>query len=246
LIAICALHRRHYGPAHKIPDSPFDVARVDLLVARDAHRPGKAARAQGLAELGAHAIAGVGENRSETHAGGGQTIEFGERDLRLGPRRAILNRHAGALQSSLIAGPGLRQEQSQAHHHRDLASRQRQRHQGLAIGGLAQSRSILRSDPDRMRSLLRQRRVIDDEERVRAANQPVGLIGKLPLQWSLAPHSGRHKMMELVVIPRRQPFRDRSNALAVARSNQPGDIKRKHPPSRLMSELGQKGRKPIR
>jgi hypothetical protein len=22
LIAICALHRRHYGPAHKIPDSP--------------------------------------------------------------------------------------------------------------------------------------------------------------------------------------------------------------------------------
>jgi hypothetical protein len=28
LIAICALHRRHYGPAHKIPDSP--VGRIAI------------------------------------------------------------------------------------------------------------------------------------------------------------------------------------------------------------------------
>jgi hypothetical protein len=40
LIAICALHRRHYGPAHKIPDSPpdfdqdlgFGQADEDLVV----------------------------------------------------------------------------------------------------------------------------------------------------------------------------------------------------------------------
>src|ERR1700691_1369612 len=29
LIAICALHRRHYGPAHKIPDSPIPAHAED-------------------------------------------------------------------------------------------------------------------------------------------------------------------------------------------------------------------------
>jgi hypothetical protein len=96
-------------------------------------------RAQRLTELGAHAIAGVGENRSEANPGGDQTIQFGQRDLRLGPRRTIFGGHAGAFQSSLVASPALRQEQAQTHHHRNLASRQRQRHQSLAIGGLAQS-----------------------------------------------------------------------------------------------------------
>ena len=65
----------------------FDLARVDLLMAGNADRPGKAARAQRLTELGAHAIAGVGENRSEANAGGDQTIQFGRAtcDLVRGP-----------------------------------------------------------------------------------------------------------------------------------------------------------------
>jgi hypothetical protein len=100
-------------------------------------------------------------------------------------------------------------------------------------------------DPDRMRSLLRQGRVVDDQERVRAADQLVGLIGKLPLQWSLVPDPGRHEMMELVVIARRNRFGHRADTLAIARTDQPGHIKRAHPPPRLVSKLGQEWRKPI-
>ena len=77
-------------------------------MAGNADRPGKAARAQRLTELGAHAIAGVGENRPEANAGGDQTIQFGQRDLRLGPMRTIFGGHAGAFQSSLVASPALR------------------------------------------------------------------------------------------------------------------------------------------
>jgi hypothetical protein len=32
LIAICALHRRHYGPAHKIPDSPDQIAAASRKI----------------------------------------------------------------------------------------------------------------------------------------------------------------------------------------------------------------------
>src|ERR1700690_1487201 len=89
-------------------EDEFDVARVDLLMTGNADRPGKPACAQGLTELGAHAVPRVGEDRPEANAGGDQAIEFGERDLRLGPGRAIFGGHAGAIEPSFVAGPGLR------------------------------------------------------------------------------------------------------------------------------------------
>src|SRR5271170_8204825 len=95
----------------------FDVARVNLLMTGNANRPGKPARAQGLTELSAHAIPGVGEDRPEANAGGDQAIEFGQSNLRLSPRRAIFGEHAGALEPNFLAAPGLRQEQPQADHH---------------------------------------------------------------------------------------------------------------------------------
>ena len=104
-------------------EDEFDVAGIDLLMTRDADCPGKPARAQGFAELRAHAIAGIGEDRSEPNAGRDQTIQFSERDLRLGSRRPIFGGDARALQPGGVADPGLRQEQPQAHHHRDLAAR---------------------------------------------------------------------------------------------------------------------------
>ena len=109
-------------------EDEFDVAWVDLLMTGDADRPGKPACAQRLTELGAHAVPCVGKDCPEANAGGDQATEFGKRNLRLGPRRAILGGHAGALEPSFVAGPGLRQEQSQTDHHRDLDARQRQRH----------------------------------------------------------------------------------------------------------------------
>ena len=69
---------------------------------------------------------------------------------------------------------------------RNFALRQRQRHQRLAIGRFAKSRGVLRRDADRMRTLLRQRRVVDDEHRLRDADQAIGLEGEFFLQYSLA------------------------------------------------------------
>ena len=210
----------------------------------DADRPGKPACAQGLTELGAHAVPCVGEDCPEANAGGDQAIEFGERNLRLGPRRAILGGHAGPLEPSFVAGPDLRQEQSQAHHHRDLDARQRQRHQGLTIRSLAQCRRILRPDPDRMGPLLRQRRVVDDKEGVPAADQLVRLDRKLKLQRTLVPDPVRHEMVQPVVIARRDLLGHRADALAIARPNQPRHIQRTHPPPRLMTEPFHKRRQP--
>ena len=64
-------------------EDEFAVAGIDLLMTRDANRPDKPARAQGLAELRARAIAGIGEDRSEPNAGRDQTIQFSEREVGL-------------------------------------------------------------------------------------------------------------------------------------------------------------------
>jgi hypothetical protein len=104
--------------------------------------------------------------------------------------RTVPKRTSAAIRRS---SSGLRQEQPQANHHRNLAARQRQRHQGLTIRSLAQGRRILRPDPDRMRPLLRQRRVVDDEEGVGAADSLVRLDRKLKLQRTLVPDPVRTK-----------------------------------------------------
>src|SRR5580704_6281926 len=131
-----------------------------------------------------------------------------------------------ALEPNFLAASGLRQEQPYADHHWDLAARQRQRHQGLAIRSLAQGRRILRRDPHRMRPLLRQSRVVNDEEGVRAADQLVRLERKLTLQRSLVPDAIRHEMVQSVVIARRDPLGHRADALAIARPNQPRHVER--------------------
>ena len=118
-----------------------------------------------------------------------------------------------AARPSLVARPGLRQEQSQRHRHRHLAARQRQRHQGLAIGRLAQCRRILRSDTDRVRALLRHRRVVDDQDRIAAADQLVSLDEKFCLQRSLLPDASSNKMVQLIIVDPAQdalPLAERS------------------------------------
>jgi hypothetical protein len=95
-----------------------------------------------------------------------------------------------------------------------------------------------------MRPLLRQRRVVDDQDRICAADQLVGLIGKLKLQRRLVPDPVRHEMMELVVVARRHSFRHRTDTLAIARPDQPRHIERAHPPARLVAQLGQKRLQP--
>ena len=111
---------------------------------------------------------------------------------------------------------------------------------------LAQSRGVLRPNADRMRPLLRQCRVVDHQDRVRAADQPVGLDGKRPLLRRLIPQPVGDETTKLIAIARRHPLSHRANALAIARCDQPGHIERAHPPPRLMAEFGQKRPQPIR
>jgi hypothetical protein len=47
-------------------------------------------------------------------------------------------------------------------------------------------------------------------------------------------------MVEAVVLPWSKPFRHRLDTLAIARTNKPGDVKRAHLSSLLVSEFVQK------
>src|SRR5271167_2869374 len=97
-----------------------------------------------------------------------------------------------------------------------------------------------------MRPLLRQRRVVDDQEGVRAAHQLVRLERKLALQRSLAPDPVRYEMVQPVVIARRDPLGHWADALAIARPDQPRHIQRTHPPPRLVTEPSHKRSQPPR
>src|SRR5262245_10100200 len=56
----------------------------------------------------------------------------------------------GALIVGVLAYAPFKRVGAQGHHHRHLMAGQRQRYQRLAIGVLAQRRSVLRRHPDRM------------------------------------------------------------------------------------------------
>ena len=108
--------------------------------------------------------------------------------------------HSGLRRPVGSAGPAFRQKQAQADHHRNLFPRQRQRHQRLAIGGLAERRGVLRRDPDRMRPLLRQRRVVDDKDCAGAPDPLVRLDREFLFQQRFVPDAARNEMMQLVVV----------------------------------------------
>src|SRR5688572_11077929 len=64
-----------------------DVQRIDLLSREDPDGPGESPRAQGLAERGALAVAGVCQHRPERHPAGAHAVELLERDLPLRAKR---------------------------------------------------------------------------------------------------------------------------------------------------------------
>src|SRR3981081_2856239 len=65
----------------------------------------------------------------------------------LTPRLVIVGRNTRSLQPSPIARPTLGKKQPQRQHDRDFASRKRQRHQRLAIGGLASAEAYCGATP---------------------------------------------------------------------------------------------------
>ena len=76
--------------------------------------------------------------------------------------------------------------------------------QRLAIGRLAQCRSILRSDTDRVLAFLRHRRIVDHQHRIAAADELISLDEKFCLQRSLLPDASSNKMVQLIIVTRRK------------------------------------------
>ena len=225
------------------PDQ-LHIDRVHLEVTRNTDRPGKLASRKLLTERRAHPITGIRQHAAEAHTGRDHTIDLRQGDLRLRPCRSIFGRNARSLQPCPITRPTLGKEKTQRHHHRHFAARQRQRHQRLAVGGLAQRRSILRSDTDRMLALLRHRGVVDHQHGIAAADEPVRLNKQFCLQRRRIPDARSNEMVQLIIIARRKPLRHRLNALAIAGTDQPRHVKRTHLPPRLVTQAIQKRLEP--
>src|SRR6476620_2835589 len=220
------------------------VGSIDLEVPRNADRPGQLASRQPPAERRAHPITGIRQHAAKAYTRRNDAIEFRQGHLRLRPCHSIFSRNARSLQSCAVARPTLRKEQPQRQHDRHLAARQRQRHQGLAVGGLAQRRSVLRRNPHRMRALLGYRSVVDHQNRIAAANKPIRLNQQFGLYWSRVPHPGGNEVVQLIVVTNSKPLRHRLNALAIARADQTRYVKRTHPPPRLVPQPLQKRLQP--
>ena len=213
-------------------------------MARNADRPGKFASREPLAERRAQPITGIRQHAAKAHTGRDGTIDLRQSHLRLGPRRSIFGRNTRSLQPSPIARPTLGKKQPQRQHDRHFASRQRQRHQGLAVGGLAQRRSILRGDTHRMRALLGYRGIVDHQHGIAAADEPVRLNQQFCLHRRRIPDPGRNEVVQLIVVAKRKPLRHRLNALAIARADQPRHVERAHLSPRFVAQPIQKRLEP--
>ena len=102
-----------------------------------------------------------------------------------------------------------------------FASRKRQRYQGLAVRGLAQRRSIPRSDAYRMRAFLGYRGVVGHQHGVSAADELIRLNQQFCLHRPGIPDPGCDEVVQLIVVTKCKPLRHRLNALAIARTDQP-------------------------
>lgn len=102
------------------------AGRVDLLDARDAHRPGEPTRRERPAEARADAVARVGKHAAEGHARRHQAVELRERDLRLRAVRDALLGHPSALAPGRVVRPVRGLEEPQRHGHRHLAAGERE------------------------------------------------------------------------------------------------------------------------
>ena len=95
-----------------------------------------------------------------------------------------------------------------------------------------------------MGALLEQRRVVDHQDRVGPAHEPVGLSQEFGLERRLVPGPDRHEVMQLIVVGGRHPSRHRLQALAVPRPDQASHIERTHAPACRVTKGFEEGLKP--
>src|SRR6516225_8434462 len=195
---------------------------------RYADCPDKLASGEPLAERSAHSITGTRQDAAKAHTGRNNAIELRQGHLWFGPCGSILGWHTRSLQPRAIARPTLGKKQPQCQHDRHFAARQCQRYQSLTVRGLAQRRSILRSDTYRMRALLGYRGVVDHQHGITATDDLIRLNQQLCLHRPGIPDPGRDEVVQLIVITKCNPFRPRLNALAVAWTDQSRHVERTH------------------
>ena len=95
-----------------------------------------------------------------------------------------------------------------------------------------------------MRALLGQRRVVDHQDGVRPADQPIGLGQEFGVQRRLIPRADGHEVVQLIVVGGRHPSGDGLQALAFAGADQPGHIERAHAPASRMTKGCKEGFEP--
>ena len=88
-----------------------NVVRVDLLLIGDAQGPCEAAFAQALPEGRGKAVSCVSKDTTEAGTGSADPVDLGQRDLGLGPVVTTILRHAGGIETGLVADRTLGQEQ---------------------------------------------------------------------------------------------------------------------------------------
>ena len=180
-----------------------------------------------MAEGGARAIAGIGQHQAEPHPGRPQAIHLGERNRALAAGNDRLVRHPRCGATRGVVGPLLWQEQPQAERDRHLPIGERQRNQRLAVRPLAQLPTILPRHPHRESALLRQRRVVDHQHRLRTADHPVRLLRQHRPQRAVIPGRAGDEVLQLVVPAQSQLQRHRLQAFALARAEQAAHIERR-------------------
>ena len=102
------------------------------------------------------------------------------------------------------------------------------------------------SHADRVRALLGQRRVIDDQHGLWPAEKVIGFGEEFALERGRVPQAIADEMMQLVIVGRGHAGGDRLDALALARPDQARDIEGAHAPARLVTQVVEEGGEPAR
>ncbi len=124
------------------------------------------------------------------------------------------------LASSFVGCPRLREEQSQPDCDGRFVTRQGHRHEHLAIRLLAQSPAILMRYSHRQLALLGDRRVVDDEVGIVAADEGISFCGEHILDRPRVPLRGGDEVVNLLEVVGCNASGHRLDTLAIARRQQ--------------------------